>query len=562
MRTNLFTFAILALFFNPAYGQRILSKMPDTLFLNGKVITIDAESNISEAFAVKDGYFYAVGTSDEIRGMQGPDTKLIDLKGHTVIPGLMDNHNHQYHTALLSFRGVNIRDITSLTDMFDQLAAAVTTATPGETIYTTIGWSASNLVEKRGPTREELDNLAPNNPVIVYANRNRLHVNQAALEALGVAHGESPPPLVSVDRDSSGLPTGLIIGEAPFAVMGFAARLVPQPSLDEKKELISQMQKEQHAMGLTGIRDLQLFPDEMRAYYELWLEDKITMRVSIGLEFNAGEEDRLESMLAPWGIGPGFGNEWLRIDGIAEYNPGVQLREPYTNSNNANIGKLRLLEQDFIQAIRTINHYGWRPSIHVMGDKTLDLVLDAYEQADKDRSIKSRRWIVEHIPLVHKDQMQRMKQLGVMVSAQFQPYSRASSMVQEWGRARTERALPMRDLLDFGIIVSGGSDWPGAPNNPFINIYYYVTRDTLDLGPVGVDQRISRQEAIRVMSLNNAYLTYEENIKGSIEPGKLADFVVLSRDILSIPESQLRDIYPLATYVSGRNVYMRPDTQF
>ncbi|MCA1559726.1 MAG: amidohydrolase family protein [Acidobacteria bacterium] len=183
--------------------------------------------------------------------------------------------------------------------------------------------------------------------------------------------------------------------------------------------------------------------------------------------------------------------------------------------------------------------------------------MDAYEAADRERSIRGRRWIVEHIPLVLPDQMERMKRLGVVVSAQFQPYAGAASMVRRWGKERTERALPMRELLDHGLIVSGGSDWPGAPNNPFVNIYYYVTRTTRDMGPIGVKQRISRQEALRVETLNNAYLTFEEEIKGSIEPRKLADFVILSDDVLTIPEEKILTIHPLATYVGGREVYAK-----
>jgi predicted amidohydrolase YtcJ len=149
-----------------------------------------------------------------------------------------------------------------------------------------------------------------------------------------------------------------------------------------------------------------------------------------------------------------------------------------------------------------------------------------------------------------------------MISAQYQPYTRARTMLRQWGKDRTEMALPMRDILDKGIIVSGGSDWPSFPNNPFLSIYYYVTRNTLDLGPVGVDQKISRMEALRVMTLNNAYLTYEEEIKGSIQAGKLADFVILSADIMSVPEEQIKEIVPLATYVDGRNVYSRPGSAY
>jgi predicted amidohydrolase YtcJ len=560
MRPSLSAVLFLMLAYGSAYAQRMQNVNPDTIFYNGKIITIDADSHVSESFAIRNGLFLAVGSTNEIMALKGPDTRLVDLNGHAVIPGLIDNHNHQYHTALLSIRGVDMQNISSLSEMFSRIKAAVVSTAPGGPVYTTMEWSAGKLQEKRGPTLAELDDIAPDNPVVVYASRSRLHVNSRALQLLGITDNKPAPFLVSIDRDDSGQPTGLITGEAPSAVMNFAARVVPEPSLDEKKTLITRMQAKQHAMGLTGIRDLQLYPAEMRAYYELWREGKLTMRVSMGLELNAGEEERIDPLLSAWGVGPGFGDEWLRIDGIAEYNPGDQLREPYSNSDDT--GTLRLPEQVFIEAIRKINQHGWRPSIHVMGDKTLDLVLAAYTAADKDMSIKDRRWIVEHIPLVHRDQMQKIKDLGVMVSAQFQPVSRAKAMMEEWGQARTVQALPMRDLLDFGIIVSGGSDWPGAPNNPFINIHYYVTRDTSDLGPVGPDQKISRMQAIQVMSLNNAYLTYDEKIKGSIEPGKLADFVILSEDILAVPESRIRNIYPVATYVNGANVYRHPQASF
>jgi predicted amidohydrolase YtcJ len=209
-----------------------------------------------------------------------------------------------------------------------------------------------------------------------------------------------------------------------------------------------------------------------------------------------------------------------------------------------------------------MNRYGWRPSIHTQGDRTLDLVLDAFEAANNERSIQDRRWIVEHVPLVHPDQMTRIKRLGVMVSAQYQPYFRAGRMLREWGIERTEQAVPIKDMLDQGIIVSGGSDWPSMPNNPFLIMYYYITRNTLDAGPVGMDQRLGRMQALRVLTLNNAYLTYDEDIKGSIEPGKLADFVILSDDLLTIPEEEIKEIVALATYVGGRKVYSNPDADF
>ena len=539
----------------------MLSAAPDAVFYNGKIITVDEASPLSEAFAVKGDRFLAVGSNTEVRALAAPATRLIDLRGHTVVPGLMDNHNHQYHVALLTLRGVDVQKVPSLAAMLERLRRAAMAGPPGATIFTTTGWDADVFPEKRAPTRQELDNVAADRPIVVYASRSRLHVNTAALKMLGITRGSDVVEKVIVGKDAAGEPDGILSG-SPANVLNLSAKVVPPPTLEEKKALIVKIQAQQHAMGLTGIRELQIHPDVMRAYFELWRDRALTVRTSVGLELNAGEESRLEPMLAAWGVGPGFGDEWLRLDGIAEYNPGEQVRQPYADRDGKDIGELRVSEEQFRNAIKTMNRYGWRPAIHITGDRTLDLVLDAYEAADRERSIRGRRWIVEHIPLAHADQMDRMKRLGVVVSAQFQPYAGAGNMVRRWGKERTERALPMRELLDHGLVVSGGSDWPGAPNNPFVNIYYYVTRTTRDMGAIGLQQKISRQEALRVETLNNAYLTFEEGIKGSIEPGKLADFVILSDDLLTVPEEKILTIQALATYVGGRQVYSRPGSRF
>jgi predicted amidohydrolase YtcJ len=541
-------------------AQRMVKQTPDVIFYNGKVITVDGASHVSEAVAITGDRFHAVGTNAEVRALAGPGTRSIDLRGHAVIPGLIDNHNHQYHAALL-LRGLDLQGAGSLAEMLDRLKRASAAAPAGATIFTNAEWDPNTFPEKRAPTRNELDDIAKDRPIVVYASRGRVHVNTAALRALGVTRDTAVVAKVTVGRDAAGEPDGVLSG-SPASVLNLTARIVPPPTLDEQKVLIAKVQAQQHAMGLTGIRDLQIHPDAMRAYFELWREHALTMRVSVGLELNAGEEGGLEQMIAPWGVGPGFGDEWLRIDGVAEYNPGELLREPYADRTGADVGELRLPESRFREAILTMNRYGWRPAIHITGDRTLDVVLDAYEAADRQRSIRDRRWIVEHIPLVHRDQMQRMKRLGVLVSAQFQPYAGAGNMLKHWGPERTERAVPMRELLDEGLVVSGGSDWPGAPNNPFANIYFYVTRKTLTQGTVGPAQKITREEALRVETINNAYLTFEEHLKGSIEPGKLADFVILSDDLLTVPEEAIRDIRPLAVYVGGRQVYTKPGGGF
>lgn len=541
-------------------GQPGPQSVADTIYYNGKVLTVDADARVAAAFAVRGDRILRVGSDTDVRRLAGPDTRLIDLRRHTVVPGLIDNHNHQYHVALLTLRGVDLQGVGSLAEMLERLRTAAA-AQPGRPVFTTTGWDPETFPEKRAPTRAELDAIADDRPVVAYASRSRLHVNSAALAALRITRATDLIDEVSVVKEAGGEPSGVLEG-SPGRVLTLSAKVVPPPDLEEQKSLISRIQAQQHAMGLTGIRELQVHADVMRAYFELWREHRLTLRTSIGLEMNAGEEDRLGPMLGSWGVGPGFGDEWLRLDGIAEYNPGELLREPYADGDGKDRGTLRVAEERFRQGILTIHRYGWRPAIHITGDGTLDLVLDAYEAANRERSIVGSRWVVEHIPLVHPEQMARLKRLGVVVSAQFQPYARAATMLRRLGKARAERAVPMRDLLDHGLVVAGGSDWPGAPNNPFLNIYYYVTRQTQQLGPLGLAQRITRQEALRVMTLNNAYLTFEEGVKGSLESGKLADFVILSADLLGVPEEKIRDIGAVATYVGGRQVYSRSGSGF
>lgn len=282
----------------------------------------------------------------------------------------------------------------------------------------------------------------------------------------------------------------------------------------------------------------------------------------MGLDVPSEDAAKIEDILKPWGVGSAFGDHVLRLDAVGEFLADVNvpahtayLREPYIDLPGNNVGAPRISPDDFRDAVLVMNRYGWRPAIHINGDRALDLVLDGYEAADKESSILKSRWIVEHIPLAHPDQMEKMARLGIMIIANVQPYGGAEGMIHSLGKERTERAVPMREFLDHHLTVGTGSDWPTFTNNPFVNFYFYVTRRTSHGNLSGVAEKITREEALRVATVNNAYITYEEKVKGSIEAGKLADFVILDRDLLSVPEDQIRSIRPLATFVGGSEVF-------
>lgn len=538
------------------------SAAPDQVFYNGKIITVDSAFRIQQAFAVKAGRFTAVGGNNEVRALAGKQTRLVDLGGRAVIPGLMDNHNHQYRAASTLLRGLAMADVGSVREMLDRIRKAAASAKPGETLYATGGWRPETFPEKRPPTRQELDEVSAGHPVIAFRGRGEAYANSAALKGLGITAKTEKFAESAVPKDSSGEPTGALAGSGN-GLLDATAKLIPPPDREEKKQLILKMQKQQNALGLTSIRELELSPEIMRVYTDLWHEGKLTMRVSMGLEGNLAEPEAVEAVLKGWGVGPGFGNDWLMLDTVAELGIDGQfenayLRAPFADPPGNFMGLIRTTPEKVRQTLSIINRYGWRPSIHTMGDKALDVILDGYEAVDKESSIRDKRWVVEHIPIVHADQMDRLARLGVLVSAQAQPYSVGNRMLKAWGTERANGAVPMRELLDHHLSVSSGTDWPAFTSNPFINIYFFVTRNTADAGTLGAGQKISREEALRVTTINNAYLTFQEKLKGSIETGKVADFLILPQDILTMPGEQIRDMRPVATYVDGKKVFSGP----
>lgn len=352
--------------------------------------------------------------------------------------------------------------------------------------------------------------------------------------------------------------------------MALAQKLMPIPTHEQKLKALRQIQKKENAVGITGVREPGITPEDMRVYDELWSRGELTLRVSMNLSLDHQKPlSSLIDQLSQWGVSTGFGDEMLRIDGIGEFGidggfEAALMSEPYAPSGNVPSTEpfygLQLIPTDkFTEMMMAMNRLNWRGSIHAVGDKGIDVVLDAFEKANQERPISRKRWVLEHGHYTRPDQFDRIKKLGVVMSTQFHPYMAASSMIQNWGEERASKAMRIRDWLDAGLKVGGGSDWSLVPANPFWIMYSFVTRDTRLWGILGPDQRITREEALRLMTINNAFITFEENIKGSIEPGKLADLVILSDDILTVPSERIKSIRPLMTLLGGKVVYASED---
>jgi predicted amidohydrolase YtcJ len=548
---------------------------PDLILHNGRIITVNSAFDIEQAIAVRGDRIMAVGDDESVLELAGSGTRVIDLDGHAVIPGLIDDHVHLINNAISFYLGVGIPLVDSIEGMVAKIKQRIDRTPPGEIVYTSSGWLPTQLKENRPPTRYDLDPVSPDNPVVVLGGHS-IYLNSFALEKAGITRDTPSPEGGTIVKDpETGEPTGRLVENASR----LAARIVTSSDTEtwrifgagaathqQKLEALREAQKKLNAVGITSIREPGLTAEDMRVYQQLRDDGELTIRVSMSYSLDTYESaEALIEQLETWGVSTGFGDTMLRLDGIGEFGidggfEAALMSEPYANvPGNEDpahyYGLQRIPTDKYREVMEAMSRLGWRSTSHIVGDRGLDVVLDAWEAANAVRPITSKRWVVEHAHYTRPDQFERIKNLGAVISTQFHPYMAAQNMVYFWGEERAGKAMRMRDWLDAGLIVGGGSDWTLLPANPFWMLYFWVTRDTRLGGVTGPDQRISREEALQVMTRNNAYITFEEDIKGALEPGKLADLVVLSDDYLTVPEAEIRDISPLLTVVGGKIVY-------
>jgi predicted amidohydrolase YtcJ len=527
---------------------------PDTILVNGHVITVDARFSIAQAIAIADGRFTAVGSDAAIRTLAGPATKTIDLRGQTVIPGLADGHLHDAGGG----PGVDLSRARSIADVLAAIGARVRASRPGDVVVSNSDWHEAQLKEHRLPYRADLDAVSPDNPVVLVRGGHEYILNSAALGKWNVTKDTPQIAGGRITRGADGELNGELVDRAKSLV-----QLPPGPKLTI--EALQEQHRKLNAAGLTSIRYPGASVEQYRLLQEMARRGLLTMRVSQLLRVGADNADAMRAAIAASNVTPDEGDEWVRIGGmklgVDGGFEGGWMREPYAEpwgDHGAFRGVNTMKAAAYTDVVKELNRLGWRVATHAVGDAAIDEVLAAYEAANAERSIAGRRWTIEHGFIAQGDQFPRMKALNLVISAQDHLYLAGPSLVSYWGAKRAAWTTPMRAYLDHGFVVAGGTDSAVVPYPPLWVIYHFVTRDTISGGVLGADQKISRKEALQVETINNAYLTFEERIKGSIEPGKLADLVVLPEDILSCPAKNIEKMTVAMTMVGGRIVFQRP----
>ena len=526
---------------------------PDTILVNGHIVTVDARFSTAEAVAISGGRFTAVGTNAAVRPLAGPATTTIDLHGQTVIPGLADNHLHDAGGG----PGVDLSRVRTLDALLAAIAARVKQARPGDVVTTNSDWHEAQLKEHRLPYRRDLDTVSPDNPVVVVRGGHEYILNSAALKKWNITKDTPQLPGGRITRDAQGELNGELVDRAKSLV-----QLPPPPPLTI--EALVEQHRKLNAAGLTSIRYPGASIEQYRLLQEMQRRGLLTIRVSQLMRVNADSGDKMRAAVAALNLKPDEGDEWLRVGGmklgVDGGFEGGWMREPYAEpwgERGTFHGVNTMKQAPYTDVVKALNRLGWRVATHAVGDAAIDEVLAAYEAADAEQPIASRRWTIEHGFIAQADQFPRMKKLGLVISAQNHLYLAGPSLVNYWGPARAARTTPMRAYLDQGFVVSGGTDSAVVPYPPLWVIYHFVTRATISGGVLGADQKISRREALQVETINNAYLTFEERTKGSIEPGKVADLVVLPEDILTCAEARIEQMEVAMTMVGGKVVYRR-----
>jgi predicted amidohydrolase YtcJ len=401
-------------------------------------------------------------------------------------------------------------------------------------------------------------------PVVVVRGGHEFILNSAALKKWNITKETPEPPGGRITRYPDGELNGELVDRAKQLV-SLPPR--PAPSLEERIQAQIAEYNKLHAAGLTAVRHPGGSIEDYRMRREMASRGVLTMRVTqlLGVD-RGGEPASVEQTVKSWGIAPDAGDALLRIGGIklgvdGGFEGGF-MREPYEEpyGEGGTFRGLQTVPQDRFTAIaRTLNRLDWRVFSHAVGDAAIDEVLTGYEAANADKSIVGKRWGIEHGFIPQADQFPRMKKLELYVSAQNHLYLAGPSLVKYWGAKRAGWTTPVKAYLDAGIPVSGGTDSAVVPYPPLWVIYHFVTRDTITGGVLGADQKISREDAIRLVTRNHWYLTFEEQTKGVIAPGRYADMVVLAEDIMSVPAKRIEQMNVLMTMVGGKTVYRHND---
>ena len=535
---------------------------------------MSADRPTAQAVAIRGDRFSAVGANADILRTAAAGTQKIDLGGKCIVPGIIETHVHPIGAALSEIDGP-VPVVHSIAELQSYIRGQDKKLPRGRLIFIPKVYS-TRLTDHRYPTRYELDQAAPNREVVA-DNGYAAVVNSALLKKLGITRDTPQPGNGRIAHDDKGEPNGLILG-APQLLQ--SVRGSREVSAKDRLWALKSMLARYNSVGITSIIDRSEGPEGFRAYQSLYESGELTARSYVTYIIQAqGTPAQVRAEIERIPFVTGWGDSWLRVGNLKTIADGgiligtAYLREPW--GLNTQIygfvdpdyrGVLSVPKENLFEMAKVSAELGWQMTAHTTGGGATDLLLDAYEAANRSIPIRGRRFTVTHGNFPNPQAIARAKKLGVVFDIQpFWLYLDGPAIKDVFGPERMKNFQPLRSLFDAGIVVGGGSDHmirfdpreATNPYHPFLGMWIAITRRMVDGNVLNPEQKISRMEALKMWTSNGAYLMFAEKEKGSIEPGKLADLAVISKDYATCPEDEIKNIEALRTVVGGKVVYDR-----
>ncbi len=536
---------------------------PSLILHNARITTLDRRQGEASALAIADGRFTAVGSAAEVLPLAGPSTQLIDLKQRRVIPGLIDSHIHVIRGGLNFNLELRWDGVPSLADAMRMLEAQVARTPAPQWVRVVGGFSQTQFAEKRLPTLDELNAVAPDTPVFILHLYDRALLNRAALRAAGYTRDTPNPPGGLVMKNAAGEPTGLLLAE-PNALLLYTA-LSKGPTLPYEYQLNStrHFMRELNRLGVTSVIDagggFQNYPDDYKVIEELHAAGQLTLRIAYNLFTQSPNEEVNDFSRWVKQVTPGQGDGMYRHNGAGEML--AFSAADFEDFRMPRPDMLPRMEDDLESVVRVLVENRWPWRLHATYEETITRALDVFEKVNRDMPFDGLHWFFDHAETVSDHSLDRIAELGGGVAIQHRMSYQGEFFVERYGSKAAERTPPYQRMLEMGVTVGLGTDATRvASYDPWNALYWLVTGKTVGgLSLYPVDKLVDRETALALYTQHNTWFANEEGVKGQIKVGQYADLAVLSEDFFGVPEDRIRQLVSVLTVVDGRIVYADAD---
>jgi predicted amidohydrolase YtcJ len=532
--------------------------MVDIIVHNGKIATNTLPSFV-EAIAIDGGKISATGKSDEILRLRKPATHVIDARGRTVIAGLNDSHMHPIRGGLNYNMELRWDGVPSLADALRMLKEQAARTPPPQWVRVVGGWTEFQFAERRMPTLDDINAAAPDTPVFVLHLYDRALLNGAALRAVGYTKDTLPPPAGEIQYDGKGNPTGLLIAKPNANILYSTLAKGPKLSPADQMNSTRLFMRELNRLGITSAIDagggFQNYPDDYAVVNELHKRGETTVRLAYNLFTQKPKGELSDFQRWTTTTRPGEGDDFYRVNGAGEML--VFSAADFEDFLQPRPDMLPVMESELRAVVRHLAENRWPFRLHATYNETIERALNVYEEVNREIPFDGLHWFFDHCETISDRNLERVKALGGGIAVQNRMAFQGEYFVERYGAQQAKRTPPIRRMLEFGIPVGAGTDATRVSSyNPYLSLYWLVTGRTVGgLSLYPEENRLNREEALRLYTLGSSWFSTEDGKKGAIAPGQLADLAVLSADYFSIPEEQIKHLESVLTIVGGKVVH-------